>query len=108
MKLSANAREAATPNDLDAEDEAVRSTDQTTRTVGSHSTSVVGRAPGIAMRFGKRRVVVLGEAGLLTAQIIRFADGDQHTDRKIGMNVPGYDDRQFALNKLHWLSRLLK
>jgi hypothetical protein len=24
------------------------------------------------------------------------------------MNVPGYDDRQFALNIMHWLSGLLK
>jgi hypothetical protein len=27
---------------------------------------------------------------------------------KIGMNVPGNDDRQLALNVLHWLSGLLK
>jgi len=25
----------------------------------------------------------------------------------VGMNVPGYDNRQLALNIMHWLSRLL-
>jgi hypothetical protein len=25
---------------------------------------------------------------------------------RMGMNVPGSDDQQFALNVLHWLSRL--
>ena len=61
-----------------------------------------------AMTFGKGRVVVLGEAALFSAQIIRFADGNQQRETKFGMNVPGNDDRQFALNVLHWLSGLLK
>ena len=26
---------------------------------------------------------------------------------RVGMNVPGYDNRQFLLNTLHWLSGLL-
>jgi hypothetical protein len=51
--------------------------------------------------------VVLGEAALLSAQILRLSEGNQQRDTKIGMNVPGNDDRQFALNVLHWLSRLL-
>ena len=25
----------------------------------------------------------------------------------VGMNFPGYGNRQFALNVMHWLSRLL-
>jgi hypothetical protein len=108
LKLSATAREAATPDDLDAEDAAVRSTDTSKGAIGSHSSPVVGRAQGLAMTFGKGRVVVLGEAALFSAQIIRFADGNQQRERKVGMNVPGNDDRQFALNVLHWLSGLLK
>jgi hypothetical protein len=102
LKLSATARDAATPADLDAEDAAARSADVSAR--GARSTSVAGRAQGVAMTFGKGRVVVLGEAGLLSAQIVRHADG---TEMKFGMNVPGNDDRQFALNMLHWLSGLL-
>ena len=58
------------------------------------------------MPFGAGRIVVLGEAALLSAQIIRYTDPKPH-DAKIGMNTSGNDDRQFALNILHWLSRLL-
>ena len=108
LKLSATAREAPTPDDLDAEDAAARSTDASTGTFGSHSSPVVGRAQGIAMTFGKGRVVVLGEAGLFSAQVVRFTDRNQQREMKFGMNVPGNDDRQFALNVLHWLSKLLK
>lgn len=98
LKLSASAREAPTPDDLDAEDVAARSADTSKSAIGSHSSPVVGRAQGIAMTVGKGRVVVLGEAGLFSAQIIRFTDGNQQRETKFGMNVPGNDDRQFALN----------
>ena len=60
--------------------------------------SAKGRAQGIAFDHGVGRVVVLGEAGMLTAQV---QDG-----RVFGMNLPGNDNRQFALNLMHWLSRL--
>lgn len=53
---------------------------------------------GLAAAFGKGRVVVFGEAAMLTAQF----DGTG----KFGMNVPGNDNRQFALNIMHWLSGL--
>jgi hypothetical protein len=102
MKLSATARDAATPADLDAEDAAARSADAST--VGLHSSPVAGRAQGLAMTFGKGKVVMLGEAALFSAQVVRYADGRA---MKFGMNVPGNDDRQFALNALHWLSGLL-
>jgi hypothetical protein len=62
--------------------------------------SVGGRAQGIALRFGKGRVVILGEAAMLTAQI----EANVH----FGMQRAGNDNRQFALNTLHWLSRLLE
>ncbi|HBB94141.1 MAG TPA: hypothetical protein DC054_02010 [Blastocatellia bacterium] len=62
--------------------------------------SAAGRAQGIASPFGKGRVVILGEAAMLTAQI----EGNVH----FGMQRAGNDNRQFALNTLHWLSRLLK
>jgi len=70
----------------------------TFRTV--HAVPAAGRAQGLAFSVGTGRVVVLGEAALLSAQI-SGADG------LMGMNAPGSDDKQFALNVLHWLSRVL-
>jgi hypothetical protein len=64
--------------------------------------SAAGRAQGIAFRFGKGRVVVLGEAAELSAQVVGL-EGE-----KFGMNVPGLDNRQMALNIMHWLSGLLE
>jgi hypothetical protein len=64
--------------------------------------SAAGRAQGIAFRFGRGRVVVLGEAGMLSAQL-GAAKG-----MPFGMNRPGIDNRQLALNIVHWLSGLLK
>jgi hypothetical protein len=58
-----------------------------------------GRAQGLAVEVEAGRLVVLAEAGMLRAQ----RDGDE----RVGMNVPGYDNRQLALNVLHWLSRAL-
>jgi len=106
MKLSPTARNAATPADMDAENAAVQSPNPDP-SYGSHSTSAAGRAQGLAMPFGKGRLVVLGEAALLSAQIIRYTDPEPR-DMKIGMNTSGNDDRQFALNIVHWLSGLLK
>jgi hypothetical protein len=61
---------------------------------------LAGEAQGYAIEFGNGRIVVLGEAGMLTAQV--SGDGE-----KFGMNAPGLDNKQFALNIMHWLSRLL-
>jgi len=66
------------------------------------SVSAAGRAQAIALKFGKGRVVVQGEAAMLTAQIA----GAQK--RLMGMNVPGNDNKQYVLNLMHWLSGLLK
>jgi hypothetical protein len=64
--------------------------------------SAAGRAQGIAMKFGKGRVIILGEAGMLSAQIIASKG------IRFGMNRPGIDNRQLALNIMHWLSGLLR
>ena len=40
------------------------------------------------MPFGKGKVVVLGEAGMFSPQVIRFTDGQQR-EIKLGMNVAG-------------------
>jgi hypothetical protein len=62
--------------------------------------SAAGRAQGIAFPFGKGRVVVMGEAAELSAQRIG--------NERFGMNVPGLDNRQMALNIMHWLAGLLE
>jgi hypothetical protein len=62
--------------------------------------SAAGRAQAIALELEKGRIVVLGEAGMLRAQ--RGRGGE-----RVGMNVPGYDNRQLAINILRWLSRVL-
>jgi S1-C subfamily serine protease len=59
-----------------------------------------GRAQGLAFSLGRGRVVVLGEAAMLSAQLNARLGGP------MGMNVPGTDNRQFALNVMHWLSGL--
>jgi hypothetical protein len=58
--------------------------------------SAAGRAQGLAFDMLAGRVVVLGDAGMLRAQRGRRGE-------LVGMNVPGYDNRQLALNIMHWL-----
>lgn len=62
-------------------------------------TPAVGRAAALALEVDKGRVVVLGESGMLRAN--RDSRGFC-----VGMNFPGYENRQLALNIMHWLSRL--
>ena len=66
------------------------------------SVSAAGRAQAVALKFGKGRVLVQGEAAMLSAQV---SGPDKST---MGMNVPGNDDRQYVLNVLHWLSGVLR
>lgn len=62
--------------------------------------SAKGRAQGVALEVEQGRIVVLGEAGMLRAQ-------RERTGALTGMNHPGCDNRQLALNILHWLSRAI-
>jgi len=64
--------------------------------------SAAGRAQGLVMTSGKGRVVLLGEAAMLSAQLAG------PNKMPFGMNRPGIDNRQLALNVMHWLSRLIK
>jgi hypothetical protein len=65
-----------------------------------HEVSAAGRSQGIALTYGSGRVVVLAEAGMMTAQI-------SVEKEPFGMNCPGIDNKQLALNIMHWLSGLL-
>ncbi len=80
---------------------AASASDRPTRT-STESVSVGGQAQGLAFKFGKGRVVMMGEAAALSAQLAGPQRG------AMGMNVPGSDNRQLALNIMHWLSGLLK
>ncbi|MGH7677541.1 MAG: hypothetical protein ACRENU_03670 [Gemmatimonadaceae bacterium] len=55
---------------------------------------------GAAIEFGRGRIVILGEAAMLSAQV-------QGPDRRpFGMNHPGApQNAQFTLNIVHWLAR---
>ena len=74
----------------------------TRRSTYAEGRSAAGRAQGIALTYGRGRVVVLGEAAMLTAQVFR----PPGQEVRLGMEYPGSDDRRLALNILHWLSGL--
>jgi len=61
--------------------------------------SAAHRAQGVALKFKKGRVTILGEAAMLSAQLT--AKG--HTP--MGMNYPNTDNQQLVLNIMHWLSK---
>ena len=64
--------------------------------------SAAGRAQALAFKVGKGRVVIHGEAAMLSAQI---AGAEKF---KMGMNVEGFDNKQYALNLMRWLSGVLR
>lgn len=71
--------------------------------------SVTGRSQGLALTAGKGRVVVLGEAGMFSAQVSTTREeGKAPVSLHFGLNVPGHDNVQFALNVLHWLAGVLR
>jgi len=62
-------------------------------------TPAKGRAMAVAMEFGKGRVVVVGEAAMLTAQVTNAGA------LRFGFQLPGTQDQQFVLNVARWLAR---
>lgn len=55
-----------------------------------------GFCQGVAFKHGSGKVVVLGEAAMLTAQL--------HQGERFGMNYGTNDNKQFLLNIFHWLT----
>lgn len=109
LMLGPRAREVTDNNALDDAAQAVRSAEGPWyELVAPWSRDVGGRVQGLALTFGEGRVVVLGEAAMLSAQVITLpnADGTERVFRA-GMNAPGNDNRQFALNLMRWLSGAL-
>ena len=66
--------------------------------------SAGGLAQALALEHGAGRVVVLGEAAMITAQTTRLPEG---TALRFGMSRSDTDNRQFALNVMHWLTGIL-
>lgn len=104
LRLSPLAREAPLPAELNAA--AAAAADSSAPAPGN-TFPVGGHAQGLAMQVGRGRLVVFGEAAMFSAQAIIHPPGSGQADLKFGMNVPGTDDQQLALNVLHWLSGLL-
>jgi len=69
---------------------------------GKKTMSAAGRAQGLALKLGKGRVVVMGEAAMLTSQLA----GPQKV-KFGGLNFKTIDNRQLTLNIMHWLSKVL-
>jgi hypothetical protein len=63
--------------------------------------SAANRAQGVALKFKKGRVIILGEAAMLSAQL------SAKEQKPMGMNYPNTDNQQLALNIMHWLSKKL-
>ena len=66
----------------------------------SEPVPAAGRAQAVAFKYGRGRVVVLGEAGVLSAQI--------QPGGAMGMNDTRADNRQLTLNIMHWLSGVIE
>lgn len=69
--------------------------------IRSKAVSAKGRSMAVALRVGKGRVLVQGEAAMLSAQLITVPGRDPY---KFGMNQPGLDNQQYALNAMRWLA----
>jgi hypothetical protein len=104
MRLGPGAHESPNRRELQA---AVEMASSRSAISADHARAAGGRAQGVAMKFGRGRVVILGEAAMFSAQVIRSTQAGQTRESRMGMNVPGNDDKQFALNVLRWLSGLL-
>ena len=60
----------------------------------------VGEAQMVAETFGRGRVVIAGDMGMLSAQLM----SENGVTAPWGMNVPGLDNRQLVLNVIEWLA----
>jgi len=61
----------------------------------------LGNGQAGALQFGRGRIVITGDMGMLSAQL--FTEGG--VTNRWGMNVPGIDNRQLVLNIARWLAR---
>jgi hypothetical protein len=66
----------------------------------AHAVPAKGRSMGVALHVGKGRALIQAEAAMLSAQVIVRPGQEPH---KFGMNQPGLDNQQYALNAVRWL-----
>lgn len=64
--------------------------------------SVEGLLQGAVRELGRGRIAVIGEAAMLTAQV---AEGMPQSPDAMAFGFGAEQNKQFALNLLHWLSR---
>jgi hypothetical protein len=69
----------------------------------SEGRSAAGLSQAAAIEHGLGRVVVVGDAAALTAQVTRIGDAAM----RIGLSRRDAQNQQFVLNAMHWLSGLL-
>jgi len=102
LPMTVGAREAADLPTLQRINERIEAGESADTLIAELSAPALP-AQALAFAYGEGRVVVLGEAGMLSAQRVRFPDG---REVRFGMNVaPG--NARFGLNILHWLTGLL-
>jgi len=73
-----------------------------TQAMMSKAVPAKGRSMAVALEVGRGRAVIQGEAGMLSAQIVIKPGQEPY---KFGMNQPGLDNQQYALNVMRWLGR---
>jgi hypothetical protein len=96
MRLGPEAREAADTDALNTE---------AAKPPAERTSPRAGPSQGLAMKVGKGRVVITGEAAMFSAQVAQLPNPPRTV--RMGMNVPGLDNQQFALNVVRWLSGAL-
>lgn len=64
----------------------------------------LGDAQMVAETFGRGRIVITGDMGMLSAQLMT----ENGVTAPWGMNVPGIDNRQLVLNVMRWLAGNLR
>jgi uncharacterized protein DUF4350 len=78
------------------------------RELGDDGAARAGDAQAIAFTRGHGRIVVMGDAALLTAQLVTGEEAGAHgATLALGINRTDLDDGQFVLNVMHWLSGAL-
>lgn len=109
LELSPTAAEVPTRADAELLSDPDAARAKASRDEAARKWPVKGKAMAIAFAVGRGRVVISGEAGMMTAQVFKDKDkdGTEKLVGKTGMSVPGNDDKQYVLNILHWLSGLL-
>ncbi|MGO9516399.1 MAG: hypothetical protein ACLPND_05090 [Candidatus Korobacteraceae bacterium] len=110
LQLSSTAGEVPTGDDLPPLFDKDAAKAKAAREAALKKWPASGQAMAIAFPVGRGRVVISGEAGMMTAQVFqeKQKDGSEKIMGKMGWDVPGNDDRQYVLNALHWLSGVLQ